>query len=172
MCDPGSRSATDSRVALGHRRQVDLAIGQLGLGVVLALDVGPQVAGELDDLARGGELRLPAGPVAAAGRGADQPNLGARAGGVGHLRGHRALPDQVVEAELVAGQRAGRLVRGAERLTGRPDGFVGLLGVLHLALVATRLVGHVLEPVEGRRLGPGGVEGLAPTGWWSRSACR
>jgi hypothetical protein len=39
---------------------VDLPIGQLGLGVVLALDVGPQVPGELDDLARGGELRLPA----------------------------------------------------------------------------------------------------------------
>ncbi len=61
VCEPGSRSDDRDRVALGHRGQVDLAVGQLGLGVVLALDVGPEEPGELDDLARGGELRLAAG---------------------------------------------------------------------------------------------------------------
>ena len=43
---------------------MDLAVGQLGLGIVLALDVGPQVPGELDDLARRRELGLPGRPVA------------------------------------------------------------------------------------------------------------
>ena len=38
---------------------MDLPVGQLGLRIVLALHVGPQVPGELDDLARRGELRLP-----------------------------------------------------------------------------------------------------------------
>ena len=37
------------RVTLGHRGQVDFAIGQLGVRVVLSFDVGPQEAGELDD---------------------------------------------------------------------------------------------------------------------------
>ena len=90
-----------------------------------------------------------------------QSDLGAGAGGVGHLGGHRALPDQVVEAELVPRQGPGRLVGRPERLTGRPDGLVGLLGVLDLPLVAPRLGRHVLGAVEGRRLGPGRRQGLA-----------
>ena len=53
---PGLEVGDRGRVALGHRRQVDLTVGQLGLGVVLTLDVGPQEPGELDDLARGREL--------------------------------------------------------------------------------------------------------------------
>jgi len=36
-------------VALGERRQHDLAVGELGFGVVLALHVGPQEPGEVDD---------------------------------------------------------------------------------------------------------------------------
>ncbi len=46
------------RVALGQRRQLDLALGQLGLGVVGPFDVGPQETGERDDCARGRELGL------------------------------------------------------------------------------------------------------------------
>jgi len=112
------------RVALGHRGQVHLAVGQLSVGVVLPLHVGPEEAGELNDLAAGGELGLAVGTAPLAGRGAHQPHLGAGSGGVGHLGGHRPLPDHVVEAELVARQRPGRLVGGPERLAGRPDGLV------------------------------------------------
>ncbi len=81
----GLEVGTDGRVALGHRRQVDLAVGQLGLGVVLALDVGPQEAGELDDLARGARTRPPRRPPSAGRRCPSQADLGAGAGGVGHL---------------------------------------------------------------------------------------
>ena len=55
-------------------------------------------------------------PSGTAGRQAD---LRARPGGVVHLRGHRALPDQLVEAELVARQLACRLI-GVRKVS--PDG--------------------------------------------------
>ena len=111
-------------------------------------DVGPQEAGEGDDPAAGRELDLgtPARAPASAGHGRRQADLGARPGGVGHLRGDGALPDQVVEAQLVAVERAAGLVGGAERVAGRPDRLVGLLGVLDLALVAAGRVGHVVWP--------------------------
>ena len=107
----------------------------------------------------GRELGL-VGGVRPAGH-AHQADLGARPGGVGHLRGHGALPDEVVEPQRVAAAaRRPRLVGGAERLAGGADGLVGLLGVLHLALVAPRRVGDVLAPVQRRRLGPGRRQGL------------
>ena len=64
--------------------------------------------------------------------------------GVGHLRRERALPDQLVEAEVVAAQLAAELVGGAERVAGRADGLVGLLGVLRLLGVGAGRVGEVL----------------------------
>ena len=39
-----------------HRRQPPLAVLELGVGIVAALDVGPQEAGERDDLAGGLEV--------------------------------------------------------------------------------------------------------------------
>ena len=51
-------------VTHGQRGQHDLAVGQLGVRVVLALDVGPQEPGEGDDPAAGRELGL-LGPVRA-----------------------------------------------------------------------------------------------------------
>ena len=102
VCEPGSKAVPVDHVALGQRRQHDLAVGQLGLGVVLALDVGPQEPGEGDDPAAGRELGLLAGGHARRAPSADQADLGAGPGGVVHLGGHRALPDQLVQAELVA----------------------------------------------------------------------
>ena len=49
------------RVAHFHRRQNPLLIGQLGLGIVGAFDIGPQKAGKVDRLAadlKHGPVRL------------------------------------------------------------------------------------------------------------------
>src|SRR5699024_12591174 len=43
------------------------------------------------------------------------------AGGVGHLRGHGPLPDQVVEGQFVLAQLSLDLVRRAERFAGGTD---------------------------------------------------
>ena len=105
VCEPGLERAALDGVALAQRGQHHLAVGQLGLGVVLPLDVGPQEAREGDDPAAGRELGLLALRPRPRAPSADEADLRARPGGVGHLGGHRALPDQLVEAELVARQR-------------------------------------------------------------------
>ena len=86
------------RVALGQRRQPALPVVPLGV-VVGVLHVGLEEPVEADDLAGGAELGF------LAGRGpAGDPDRHRLAGGVLHLRGDRALPDQLVQPELVAGQ--------------------------------------------------------------------
>ena len=72
---------------------------------------------------------------------------------VGHLGGDSALPDQVVQPELVAASSRPTLVRRAEAVAGRTDRLVRLLRVLHLPLVPARLLRHVLGAVAAR--GPG-----------------
>src|SRR5262249_58447341 len=131
----------DQRLGLGQRRQATLVVVQLGVRVVRALHVGLEEPVEVDDLAGRAELGVLAG--AGAPRHPDRDRL---AGGVLHLRGHGALPDQVVHAQLVAGQ-AGRR-RGAEAVPGRPDRLVRLLRALYLAGVDARLVRDVLGAVE------------------------
>ena len=64
------------------------------------------------------------------------PDRDRLAGRVLHLRGHRALPDQLVEPQLVAGQAG--LRRRAEAVPGGPDRLVRLLGALDLAGVGAR----------------------------------
>ena len=76
--------------------------------------------------------------------------------GVGHLRGDGALPDQLVERELLAAQLPGHLRRRAEPVTGGADRLVRLLGVLDLLLVAARRVRHVLRAVQVAGLATGG----------------
>ena len=140
-------------VALGrhgrrrHRRTL-LERGQAGLGVVAplggvvdVLDVGLEEPVEGDRAAARAEDH-----VAAVGRSATEADGDRVADGVLHLGGDGAHPDQLVEAELLAGQAG--LRRGAERLAGRPDRLVGLLGVLHLGGVGPRRVGQVLGAVE------------------------
>ena len=68
--------------------------------------------------------------------------------GLGHLGGHRALPDHRVQAELIAVERARHARRGAEHARG-PHGLVRLLGVARLRLVPTELGQRVCVAVVG-----------------------
>ncbi len=148
---PGLEVWGGQPVALGHGRQDGLAVLQLGGRVVGALDVGPQVAREGDGAPRGGPL----GVGAVARRRADAHGH-APAAGVGHLGGDGPLPDELVEAQVVAPQLGAQRVRGAEALARRADGLVGLLGVLHLAVVEPGRVRQVLGAVELADLAAGG----------------
>ncbi len=89
------------RLADGEHGQQRLAVVEGGIGIVGALHVGPQVAGERDGPTGGGELGV--SPV---GRRGTDAHLDRLAPGVDHLRGDGALPDELVEAELVGAQLA------------------------------------------------------------------
>ncbi len=136
------------RVALGDLRQAALAVVQLGVRVVGAFHVRLEEAVEGDGLAGGAELGVPA-----VGRPAADLDGDGVAGGVLHLGGDGALPDQLVQLELVTGQTG--LRRGAETITRRPDRLVRLLRVLDLAGVRARLVRQVRGAVQLRDLGAG-----------------
>ena len=163
----GLQGLGDEGVAGSEDGQAHLPVLQHGVGVVGALHVGPQEAGELDRAAAGREHRVLAGR-----RRRPQADLDALASGVGHLGGDGALPDEVVEGPLVGGQLPADLVGCAERLAGGTDGLVGLLGVLHLLLVATGRLGDVRRartarpPAAGQRTPP------SPTATCCRCACR
>ena len=119
-------------VALRHLRQKALA-ALLALLVVRRLGVEAQEAVEANHLARGDELLLRARHV--------DDNRRAVELGADHLRGDRALPNQVVEPLL--GRRAlNRLAVDVRRT----DGLVGLLGPLGLGLVV--IPARVLLTVE------------------------
>ena len=136
------------RVALGDLRQPALAVVQLGVGVVGALDVRLEEAVEGDDLAGRAELGVPAVGGAAADLDGDR-----LADGVLHLGGDGPLPDQLVQPELVAGQAG--LGRGAEAVARGADRLVRLLRVLDLAGVGARLVRQVVGAVQLRDLRAG-----------------
>ena len=102
------------RVAHGQGGQADLLVLELGVGIVGALHVGPQEPGKL--------IVLPLVANSASSPADDTPaqaHLDALAPGVGHLRGDRPLPDQVVEAELVAVQAGAARASGTSRPPGR-----------------------------------------------------
>ena len=115
-------------------RKDRLLILELRLRIVATLDVGAAEAGELDRLPRGGENH----PFALAGGRGD---LDARLfhTRVHHLRRHRALPDQLVQAQVVAVEHR-RQPRRRHAEIGRPDRLVRFLRVLHLRLIAARAV--------------------------------
>ena len=115
--------------------------------VVLADLVRGEEAGERDHGARGAELDVLAG-CALRGE-AQRHGLSAR---IRHLGGDRALPDQLVERELVAVQLAAHLVGRAEEVAGGTDRLVRLLRVLHLAVPGARLRREVVGAVELRHL--------------------
>ena len=81
--------------------------------------------------------------------------------GVGHLRGDRALPDQVVQGQLLLRQGTRNLARRAEMIAGGTDRLVRLLRTLRRGAVQARGVGHGLGPVELGGLLAGGVDRLA-----------
>ena len=143
------------RVALGHVRQAACFLGVVvAAAFVLAFFIGGQEAGEGDDGARGGEFGVAAGGRAIHSHRAEADG-GGGALGVGHLRGNRALPDQLVEPEFVAGELLGHLGRGAEGVAGGTDGLVGLLGVGGLAGVDPRGLRERIPCRTARRPGAG-----------------
>ena len=121
-------------VAARHERQ---AAGILVLAVVEVLVIDLQEAVELHHRAIGAEAVV----LAVAARGADVGG-GALEFGALHLAGDGALPDQVVERELIGVERPAQRGRVA-RDFGRPDGLMGLLRVLGLAGVVARDRGQI-----------------------------
>ena len=140
-------------VTLGDRGQHSLSLGERGVRVVRALDVGPEEAGEVDHVAVGLEDRLDR-PV----RLADLEHHPAPLG-VLHLAGERALPDQVVDLGLVLAEHLADLGGRHDLLASRADGLVGLLRVLNLALVLARRIREELGAVRGLDGVPGQLDG-------------
>ncbi len=92
-----ARLVAGDALADGERRQHRLLLFELRGRVVAAFDVRAAETGELDRLARRGEDRLLA--VVRLRRDLDRRAQDAR---VHHLRRHRPLPDQFVDAQIVA----------------------------------------------------------------------
>ncbi len=142
-------------VALGQGRQ-ELLGGLLLVVLVARLAVDLEEALVLDDGAGGGER----GPTLGAldrGRGGAESEGDRLAGGVGHLRGDRALPDQLVDGEVLAAEFALHLFGSAEAVAGGTDRLVGLLGPLVAALVGAGRVGQeVLAVALGDLVASGG----------------
>src|SRR5690606_31075383 len=157
--------ARRERVALGHAREAGLTLGALGTRGVLgvALDVAPlfvggEEASEGDLGARRREDGLSALPRERRVR--TQADRRGRAPRVRHLRRDRALPDEVVELELVARELTRDLLRGTERVPRRTDRLVRLLGTLRLRRVQPGRVGDRVVTVELGRLAPRGRDRL------------
>ena len=83
---------------------------------------------------------------------------------VGHLRGDRALPDQVVQGELLLGQGARDFAGRAEVVAGGADRLVRLLRALRRGAIQARGVGHGLGTIKLGGLLAGGVDCLAGQG--------
>ena len=66
---------------------------------------------------------------------------------VSHLRGHSALPNQLVELEFFRIKLAVQLPRGGKGLTCRTDRLVGLLRVLHLARVLPGGISNIFRAI-------------------------
>ncbi len=148
----GLQRAHLQRVTGPHDRQPTL--GPAAILVVRALLVGGEETGEDNDGARSGEL----GSAAVPSRGTDAH--GGRGDlRIGHLRGQGALPDQVVEGEVVADQLTGDIGRGSEDVAGGADRLVRLLGVLGLVRVPALRRGDMVGTEHIGRLRPRGSNG-------------
>ena len=97
------------RVTDGDMWQPNFAVFQLGVRVVGPFHVGPEKAGERDDLARRGEF-----DVVTLGGGCREPNLSRGSAGIVHLGRDGSHPDQLVQLELIVVECALDLSRRAE----------------------------------------------------------
>ena len=142
----------DRLALLEHRQHALLVVVAVLLAGVL---VGGLESGEERDGARGRELH-----VATIRCRRTDAHRGGGDARISHLRGDRALPDHVVERELVSAQLTLDVGRQPEAVTGRADRLVRLLRVLDLAVIAARSVGHVVGAEELAGLGAGRIDGL------------
>ncbi len=132
-----------------------LLVAVLGLLVVLAFLVHGHEAGVDDGGAVGAEQ------VAFAG---GQVRRHGVQGGMHHLAGQGALPDQVVEPGLFLAQVLGEILRVIKDGS-RADGLVGFLGVLGLGLEHPGLVRHLLLAVLVGDIAADLVNGLVGQGY-------
>ncbi len=142
-------------VALGERRELALLL-VLGVLRVEVGDIGEAEALVADDRAARRELDVLPAERLAGGKRLGVVRRGVRraqtdrdglAGGVGHLRGDGALPDELVDLGILAVDLAGHGVGGPEALPRGPDGLMGLLRVLRLLGVDPGGIGPVLGAV-------------------------
>ena len=136
----GFERERDTAVDLG---QADLVDAARFLQLVVALPVDAQEPGRGDDRPSGSELGHGA-PGCDGGRrrrGTDDTEPRRGPGRVDHLRGDRALPDELVEPPPVTADARFDLTGEPEAVAGRPDRLVGLLGVLHAPLVGAGALG-------------------------------
>src|SRR5690625_1675798 len=109
------------------RRVVVIALG------IPALLIGCQESTECNYRTGRGQLY-----GALIGQGGAHANRGSRSGGIGHLRGHRALPNQFVESKLVAAELLCHLSWRAKRVSRWANRLVSLLRALSFLGVKTR----------------------------------
>src|SRR3954470_16648176 len=107
---------------LSFAEQRKPALLVLAVGVVVTLlHIGAQETGERDDLSGSAELCVFTRRRRA--RNTHAHRLSRR---VGHLRRHSALPDQLIQPELIATQLAAHVARGPEAVTCGADRLVRL----------------------------------------------
>ena len=119
-------------LTFGHIRQLALALIVVEALLGDVLECGEET-GEHDDCARCAELG-----VLAVGRGSADLDGGGRDLCVDHLRGDSALPDQLVQRELVSVKFLRHLAGRAEHIAGRTNSLMCLLRILDLAVVTAR----------------------------------
>ena len=124
----GLVAAHRHRLSLGERGEQRAVLVLVVLSLVDRFLVRGAVTLERDGCSARGELALRALRVSGC---RAQPDSHGCAGGIGHLRGERALVDQCVETEFVTAQLACHLLGRADRQCGA-DRLVCLLGVLRL----------------------------------------
>ena len=146
----------DSCVALFERRQAALVVGVGVFGAALLLNglfINLAETAMLNDRARGVELH-----VLAAGTGGAQPQLHGFARAIGHLRGNRALPDQLIHTSFRDRHFAGHSIGQHKRIAGGADGLVSLLRVLRLLRVEARRIGQEVLAITLRDHRTGGLQ--------------
>ncbi len=163
----GSERLAPEALTRGQRREAGV-VAQPGLvALVLAIVVDLQIARHRND--RSGRCHHSRGADSygcclSHRRGCDGPRGGLDPhscrgpGGIDHLRGDRALPDQLVESQLVGRQLPCDRRRLAEAVARRTDRLVRLLGILDLVAVGTRRGGNRGCSVQRRRLLPRGPD--------------
>ena len=150
----GAEIGGGERLALIQLREALFGvIGNLAaVGKRRNLNVGLQEPGEADGAPGGGEFHL------VLLRRPGDGDLHGGTAGVGHLRGHGALPNQLIELKFLGIQGAGELPRSGKGLACRTNRLVSLLGVFHLPRVLPGRVRDILGAVEFQRLLASGID--------------